>query len=132
MLESIIGNSKSIHNWLRLGVSFLLLHSAIICLQGVRSSSGCPTNLRALDLVLSEGHLSLHHFIVCDPDSLALLRYSVWWQEVLVSWIKNRKPEAILPVLVSLWQAGNQTKYLNSLQITPLGFSWSSNYEYRC
>ena len=40
----------------------------IDCLWGARSSSGCPANLRALDLALSEGHLSLHATLtICDP-----------------------------------------------------------------
>ena len=65
-LASLLADKKdlpycTVMSWLRCHVSFSLLCSTIDCLRGARSSSGCPANLRALDLALSEGHLSLQH-----------------------------------------------------------------------
>ena len=48
---------SSVMSWLRCRIGFSLLRSAIACLRGARSHSGCPISHRALDLVLSEGRV---------------------------------------------------------------------------
>ena len=65
-LASLLSDKKDVSysvmmSWLRCRISFSLLRSAIDCLRGARSSRGCPANLGALDLALSEGQVSLHH-----------------------------------------------------------------------
>ena len=64
-LASLLADKKNVAysvvmSWLRCRISFSLLRSAIDCLRGARSSRGCPANLGALDLALSEGQVSLH------------------------------------------------------------------------
>ena len=48
---------SSVMAWLRCRLSFSLLRSAIACLRGARSHSGCPGSHRALDLALIEGQV---------------------------------------------------------------------------
>ena len=65
-LASLLAEKKDVSygmmmSWLRCRISFSLLRSAIDCLRGARSSRGQPANLRALDLALSEGQLTIHH-----------------------------------------------------------------------
>ena len=43
---------SSVMVWLCCRLSFSLLRSAIACLRGARSHSGCPASHRALDLRL--------------------------------------------------------------------------------
>ena len=50
---------SSVMAWLRCRLSFLLLRSAIACLRGARSHSGCPASHRALDLALIEGQVPI-------------------------------------------------------------------------
>ena len=46
---------SSVMAWLRCHLSFSLLRSAIACLRGARSHSGCPASYRVLDLALIGG-----------------------------------------------------------------------------
>ena len=48
---------SSVMAWLRCRLSFSQLRSAIACLRGARSHSGCPASHRALDLALIEGQV---------------------------------------------------------------------------
>ena len=50
--------NSSVMAWLRCHLSVSLLLSAIACLRGARSHSGCPASqARALDLALIEGQV---------------------------------------------------------------------------
>ena len=46
--------------WLRCRLSFLLIYSAIACLQGAQSYHGCPVDYGAFDLALAEGQMCDH------------------------------------------------------------------------
>ena len=48
---------SSVMAWLHCRLSFSLLRSAIACLRGAFSHSGCPASRRALDLSLIESQV---------------------------------------------------------------------------
>ena len=74
-LASLIADKKDISydvvmSWLCCRVSFSLLHSAIDCLRGARSSKGhTAASLQAFDLSLSEGWMSLNYSFILQLSS---------------------------------------------------------------